>query len=63
MAKTARTTGIKAPLSTEAADELVRYLHLLIDQIQFSCYAEQFEKELAEEKTAETQPSLWEEFE
>lgn len=39
-------------LSAEAADELVRYLYLLIDEIQFSRYPEELEADNGHDKGA-----------
>lgn len=47
----------KRPLSPEAAEELVRYLYLLIDQIQFSYYGEQLKTESDEHSELEKDDS------
>lgn len=43
----------KRPLSPEAVDELVRYLYLLIDQIEFSHYDEQLKTQSDEHSKSE----------
>jgi hypothetical protein len=42
---TTRLTPHRKTLSIEAADELTQYLYLLIDEIQFTSYGEQLNRE------------------
>jgi hypothetical protein len=47
----------KRPLSTEAAEELVHYLYLLIDEIQFRHYGEQRNRHSGEHPELEEETS------
>ena len=58
---TQSATSARRVLSTEAADELVRYLYLLIDEIQFSSYGEQLRQE-TEQSSSQLQQTFWDEF-
>lgn len=53
------TTHGRRVLSIEAADELLRYLYLLIDEIQFECESCHLENEYWEEAVSQEENMDW----